>query len=243
MKRRRYFSRKDNLKYTLLLGVVIALIACQANPDQQAPVEEWVVKEESSDKDSTEVQDDDERSLTKDTLIGDLRLQTYGPAYEPEYDKGYTIVSLLESVQDTLFNLDCCNWCSPDLEVLNRAKGSYLRTDCSQNGGGNNLFFIGLFSLDPETFLDTIVYKKILVNSAKNEFWRDTVIPDISSLTIQEISLHTDVHPILEVTDSQVIYRVDTATYRWYYHPSEEDEFLSTYDTLSFGQRVEFIDL
>jgi hypothetical protein len=25
MKRRRYFSRKDNLKYTLLLGVVIAL--------------------------------------------------------------------------------------------------------------------------------------------------------------------------------------------------------------------------
>jgi hypothetical protein len=26
MKRRRYFSRKDNLKYTLLMGVVIALL-------------------------------------------------------------------------------------------------------------------------------------------------------------------------------------------------------------------------
>jgi hypothetical protein len=231
------------MRLPLLLLVLIALIGCQANPDQEAPVEEWVVKEESSEKDSTEVQDDDERSLTKDTLIGDIRLQTYGPAYEPEYDKGYTIVTLSESVQDTLFNLDCCNWCSPDIEVLDRAKGSYLRTDCSRNGGGNNLFFIGLFSLDSETFLDTIVYKKILVNSAKNEFWRDTVIPDISSLTIQEISLHTDVYPTLEVTDSQVIYKVDTATYRSYYHPSEEDEFLTTDDTLSSGQRVEFIDL
>lgn len=230
------------MRLPLLLLVLIVLIGCQANPDQEAPVEEWVVKEESSEKDSTEVQVDNQRSLTKDTLIGDLRLQTYGPASEP-YDNGYTIVTLSESVQDTLFNLGCCNWCSPDIEVLNRAKGSYLRTDCSQNGGGNNLFFIGLFSLDPETFLDTIVYKKILVNSAKNELWRDTVIPDISSLTIQEISLHTDVYPFLEVTDSQVIYKVDTATYRSYYHPSEEDEFLSTYDTLSSGQRVEFIDL
>lgn len=231
------------MRLPLLLLVLIALIGCQANPDQEAPVEEWVVKEESSEKYSTEVQVDYERSLTKDTLIGDLRLQTYGPAYEPEYDKGYTIVTLSESAQDTLFNLDCCNWCSPDIEVLDRAKGSYLRTDCSRNGGGNNLFFIGLFSLDPETFLDTIVYKKILVNSAINELWRDTVIPEISSLTIQEISLHTDIYPLLEVTDSQVIYKEDTATYRWYYHPSEEDEFLSTYDTLSFGQRVEFIDL
>jgi hypothetical protein len=175
-------------------------------------------------------------------VVGDFRITEFTNGEDPSADSGCLVVGKGDGLQDTLFSLHCCNYCGLDWQILNSSNRQYLRTDCSRNGGGDNWVFMGLYSLQWESFLDTVLYKSVQVNIYETECYRDTLIPEISNLTIQEISLHTDRYPSLEVTDSKIIYSVDSVTYRWYYHPSEDDEFLSTYDTLSVGRVTEILD-
>jgi hypothetical protein len=183
------------------------------------------------------------RTLIRDTVVGDIRITEFTSGEDPSADSSCLVIGRGDSLQDTLYSLHCCNYCGLDWQILNRTGRQYLRTDCGRSGGGDNWVFIGLFSLQPSSFLDTILYKAVQENIYETEYYRDTLIQEISNLTIQEISLHTNRYPSLEVTDSKIIYSMDSVTYRWYYHPSEEDEFLSTYDTLSMGRVIETKEL
>lgn len=63
---------------------------------------------------------------------------------------------------DTIY--DCSYGRTPYYKLITDNRKKYLFTSCEINGGGNNVKNYFLWSLDENSFLDTIYYKEIFVS-------------------------------------------------------------------------------
>lgn len=138
------------------------------------------------------------------------------PIATPHFDQGGLIVRKGD-LSDTIF--DCRFRISPDYEILKNDSIEYLFTSCQISGGGDNLKTFFLWSLEEETFLDTLFYQVVYENQVYSD-------------TSNDYRICVDREVRFKIIGNEVELKIDTLACRVHWDTAE------TVDTISAGSKV-----
>lgn len=110
-------------------------------------------------------------------------------------DMGFLIIKKGNKT-DSIF--DCSYGRAPNYKLIKNNDKEYLFTSCEINGGGNNVKTFFLWSLDDDTFLDTIYFKKIYISE-------EYKVNDSIYIFIER-------HPKFELKNNMIQIKVDSTT-------------------------------